>query len=61
METAGKPRITRVRQPSVRTDPVHEAIARRLSGIEGVPPLEQARMIGRAARAGARALRGGAA
>ena len=57
-----KPKITRVRQPNLcRTDPVQEAIARRLSGIEGVPPLEQARMIGRAARAGAKAMKGGAA
>ena len=33
----------------VKTDPVLEAIARKLHGIENVPPMEQAAMIRRAA------------
>lgn len=40
----------------VKTDPVLEAIARKLSGIAAVPPMEQARMIRRAAKAGREAL-----
>jgi len=43
--------------PVVRTDPVMEAIARKLHGIAGVCPGEQAAMIRRAAKAGAQALR----
>lgn len=42
---------------SVRTDPVQEAIARKLAGIAGVPIMEQQAMIRRAAKAGAKALR----
>lgn len=38
--------------PVVCTDPVLEAIARKLHGIAGVPPGEQAAMIRRAAKAG---------
>jgi len=41
----------------VHTDPVMEAIARKLLGIERVPPGEQAKMIRQAAKAGAEALR----
>ena len=41
----------------VKTDPVMEAMARKLSGIAGVPPGAQARMICEAAAAGASALR----
>ncbi|MFA4986791.1 MAG: hypothetical protein WC712_09425 [Candidatus Brocadiia bacterium] len=41
----------------VHTDPVMEAIARKLQGIAGVPHAEQAAMIRRAAKAGAKALR----
>jgi hypothetical protein len=44
-------------QPTVRIDPVLEAIANKLQGINTVPPLEQAKMIKRAAKAGAEALR----
>lgn len=40
----------------VKTDPVLEAIARKLSGIAAVPPMEQAKMIRRAAAAGRREL-----
>lgn len=43
--------------PVVGTDPICEAIAKSLSGISGVPPMEQERMIRRAAKAGASALR----
>ena len=53
-ESAGKPSSHAV---VVRTDPVLEAIARKLSGIACVPPTEQAAMIRRAAKAGAQALR----
>ena len=42
--------------PTVSKDPVMEAIARKLSGINGVPPDEQAQMIKRAAKAGATAI-----
>lgn len=40
-----------------RTDPVLEAIAKKLHGIDGVPLAERERMIRRAAKAGAKALR----
>lgn len=40
----------------VSTDPVVEAIAKKLSGINGVPAIEQERMIREAAKAGAEAL-----
>lgn len=40
----------------VKTDPVLEAIARKLSGIAGAPPMERERMIRRAAKAGREAL-----
>ena len=40
----------------VKTDPVLEAIARKLSGIAAVPHTEQERMIRRAAKAGRDAL-----
>lgn len=43
--------------PVVRTDPVMEAIARKLHGIDAVPPAEGVRMIRRAVRAGAQALK----
>ena len=43
--------------PTVKTDAVWEVIARKLFGIERVPPGEQAKMIKRAAKAGAEALR----
>ena len=46
-----------MKSPIVRTDPVLEAIARKLSGFGSVQPIEQARMIRRAAKAGADALR----
>jgi|AntAceMinimDraft_16_1070373.scaffolds.fasta_scaffold15290_11 hypothetical protein len=39
------------------TDPVMEAIAKKLFGIETVPKMEQQRMIRRAAFAGAKELR----
>jgi len=39
------------------TDPVMEAIAKKLFGIETVPKMEQQRMIRRAAVAGAKELR----
>jgi len=42
---------------TVRVDPVLEAIARALSGIGGVPLDEQIKMIHRAAKDGAKALR----
>jgi len=42
---------------TVKTDPVLEAIAKKLHGIESVPPAEQAKMIRRAAKAGADELR----
>ena len=43
----------------VKTDPVMEAIAKRLFGIDRMPnmPMERAKMIKRAAKAGAEALR----
>ena len=44
------------RAPVVSTDPVAEAIARKLSGIAAVPPMEQERMIRRAVKAGKEAL-----
>ena len=43
--------------PVVRTDTVMEAIARKMHGIDGVPLSERERMIRRAAKAGAQALR----
>lgn len=44
--------------PKVKNDPVAEAIAKKLHGIEMVPPgLERSRMIKRAATAGAEAAR----
>lgn len=43
--------------PTVKTDPVLDAIARKLFGIERVPPAEKAKMIKRAAKAGSEALR----
>lgn len=46
-----------VSAPTVRTDPVLEAIARKLFGIASVPRMEQYKMIKRAAKAGADALR----
>lgn len=44
---------------TVRTDPVEEAIARKLFGIDIVPSTRRAAMIRRAAKAGAEALRRG--
>lgn len=44
--------------PVVSTDPVMEAIAKKLSGIAIVPVGEQEKMIRRAAKAGAEVLRG---
>ena len=41
---------------TVHTDPVQEAIARKLQGIAGVPPIEQTKMIRRACKAGASAV-----
>lgn len=43
--------------PVVNTDPVKEAIAKKLHGIDSVPISERSRMIRRAAKAGAEALR----
>ena len=47
--------------PTVKTDPVLEAIARKLSGINTVPAEYQGRMIKAAARAGRDALHKGQA
>jgi hypothetical protein len=41
----------------VKTDPVQEAIAKKLLGVNAVPAAEQAKMIKRAAKAGAEAIR----
>lgn len=43
--------------PTVRTDPVLEAIARKLFGFDQCPSKEKARMIKRAAKAGRDAVR----
>ena len=43
--------------PTVKTDPVLEAIARKLFGFAQCPPAEQAKMIKRAAKSGAEAAR----
>ncbi|MFA6018588.1 MAG: hypothetical protein WC776_05445 [Patescibacteria group bacterium] len=40
-----------MKHPIVGTDRLHEAIARKLFGIEGVPPLERSAMIYRACHA----------